>query len=147
MISVMVSKWVADAFGKEGIYSVWIAMRQYPWVPPTEFHDRGETAAQVMKSAQNIVVIRDDGSGCTLQELDQLLRTHRFHGFPVLREDQLLGYVTRDALWSALGELRPLIHDRGAKVSQSRYSLKIRHQACAESALSPRGWPVQMESS
>jgi len=99
---VMVSKWVADAFGKEGIYSTWIAMRQYPWVPPTEFRDHGETAAEFMKPAQDIVAVCDDGSGYSLQQLDELLRTHRFHGFPVLREDQLLGYVTRDGLWSAL---------------------------------------------
>ena len=104
MISVMVSKWVADAFGKEGIYSIWIAMRQYPWVPPAEFRDHGETAAEVMKPAEDIVVIRDLGSGCELQALDALLRAHPFHGFPVLREEQLLGYVTRDDLWSALGE-------------------------------------------
>ncbi|KAH9943797.1 chloride channel [Amylocystis lapponica] len=105
MISVMVSKWVADAFGKEGIYSIWIAMHQYPWVPPAEFRDHGETAAQVMKPADELVAIRDDGGGCTLQELDVLLNTHHFHGFPVLREDQLLGYVTREGLWTAMEPL------------------------------------------
>ncbi|OBZ72186.1 H(+)/Cl(-) exchange transporter 3 [Grifola frondosa] len=42
MISVMVSKWVGDAFGEDGIYAIWIAMRQYPWLPPREYRDNGE---------------------------------------------------------------------------------------------------------
>ena len=75
MISVMVSKWVADAFGKDGIYPTWIAMRQYPWLPAREYRDKGETAVHVMKPAENLVVVRDDGrGGCLLRELDALVR-------------------------------------------------------------------------
>lgn len=104
MISVMVSKWVADYFGKEGIYSIWIAMREYPWLPPAEFRDKGETAAHVMKPASDLVVIHDDREGCVLQDVDQVVRTYRFHGFPVVHGDQLVGYVTRDKLRTCLGE-------------------------------------------
>ncbi|KAI0831818.1 chloride channel [Trametes gibbosa] len=100
MISVMVSKWVADAFGKDGIYSTWIAMRQYPWLPAREFRDNGQTAAHVMKDAPNLVVIRDDGAGggCTLRGLEELARGQTFHGFPVVHGEQLLGFVLRDKL-------------------------------------------------
>ncbi|KAI0794494.1 chloride channel [Fomes fomentarius] len=98
MISVMVSKWVADAFGKDGIYSVWIAMRQYPWLPAREFRDQGQTAAQVMKPAVNLVVISDDGQGRTVGELDEIVRTHAFRGFPVVHGEMLLGIVMRDKL-------------------------------------------------
>lgn len=66
MISVMTAKWVGDAFGKDGIYSVWIAMRKYPWLPPVDYRDRGETAAQVMTPIERLIVIED---GCTLREL------------------------------------------------------------------------------
>lgn len=59
MISVMTAKWVGDAFGKEGIYSVWIAMRRYPWLPPVEYHDEGETAKNIMKPFADLVVIED----------------------------------------------------------------------------------------
>jgi len=59
MISVMTAKWVGDAIGKDGIYSVWIAMRQYPWLPPVDYHDKGETAADVMRSVQHLVVIEE----------------------------------------------------------------------------------------
>ncbi|PCH36364.1 Cl-channel protein [Wolfiporia cocos MD-104 SS10] len=102
MIAVMVSKWVGDYFGKEGIYTVWIAMREYPWLPPAEFHDTGETAAGVMKPAERLVVIEQDESGITLKDLKRTVDTHPFHGFPVLLGDQLLGYATRDNLIEAL---------------------------------------------
>ena len=103
MISVMVSKWVADAFGKDGIYSIWIAMRQYPWLPARDFRDKGQTAAHVMKPAGNLVVIADDGRGCTIRELDELVRRHKFRGFPVVHGEQLLGIVMRDKLRSCIG--------------------------------------------
>ncbi|KAI0372598.1 hypothetical protein BV20DRAFT_33678 [Pilatotrama ljubarskyi] len=105
MISVMVSKWVADAFGKDGIYSVWIAMRQYPWIPAREFRDQGQTAAHVMKPASNLLVIRDDGQGCTIKELDELVRRHTYHGFPVIHGDQLLGFVLKDKLRACIETL------------------------------------------
>jgi chloride channel 3/4/5 len=66
MISVMTAKWVGDACGKDGIYSVWIAMRKYPWLPPVAYRDKGETAAQVMTPIERLVSIED---GCTLGEL------------------------------------------------------------------------------
>lgn len=106
MISVMVSKWVADAFGEDGIYSTWIAMRQYPWLPAREFRDDGQTAAHVMKGAANLVVVHDDA---LLGELDELARTHAFRGFPVVRGDQLLGFVLRDKLQAAIGALREVV--------------------------------------
>ena len=103
MISVMVSKWVADAFGKDGIYSVWIAMRQYPWLPASDYRDKGQTAAHVMKPASNLAVIRDNGQGLPLKELDEITRTHSFRGFPVIHGDQLLGIVMRDKLRACVG--------------------------------------------
>lgn len=62
MICVMTSKWVGDALGKDGIYSVWIAMQRYPWLPPTNYHDKGETGAHIMKPFEELVVIEDEWS-------------------------------------------------------------------------------------
>ena len=102
----MVSKWVADAFGKDGIYPMWIAMRRYPWLPAREYRDRGETAAHVMKPAANLVVVRDGDRGCALRELDALVRARSFRGFPVVQGELLLGIVMRDRLRECLGEFR-----------------------------------------
>ncbi|KAM5536604.1 hypothetical protein V8D89_009699 [Ganoderma adspersum] len=105
MISVMVSKWVADAFGKDGIYPMWIAMRRYPWLPAREYRDRGETAAHVMKPATDLVVVHDGDGGCALRELDALVRARSFRGFPVVQGELLLGIVMRDRLRECLDEL------------------------------------------
>lgn len=70
MVCVMTSKWVGDALGKDGIYSAWIAMRQYPWLPPVDYHDQGETGAHIMKPLDDLVVIEDGSS--TVEELGAL---------------------------------------------------------------------------
>ena len=67
MIAVMTSKWVADAFGKEGIYAVWIALRRYPWLSTAEYRDEGETAESIMTPVDRLVLI--DNDDCTLDEL------------------------------------------------------------------------------
>jgi hypothetical protein len=63
----MASKWVGDAFGKDGIYAVWIAMRRYPWLPPADYHDKGETGALLMTPFNELVVIQDEA--CTVAEI------------------------------------------------------------------------------
>jgi chloride channel 3/4/5 len=68
MISVMISKWVADAFGPDGIYASWIALRRYPWLAPMEFRDNGEIAADAMTPVNNLVVLPE---GTHLGELGQ----------------------------------------------------------------------------
>jgi chloride channel 3/4/5 len=117
MIAVMVAKWVGDAFGKEGIYSLWIAMRRYPWLPPVEYRDSGETASQLMKPAHNLVVVEN---GMTLEEMGMLpsftmddLSLNKFKGrlvmrwnytgFPVVDKDKFIGYVVRDNLREYIG--------------------------------------------
>ncbi|TDL24076.1 Cl-channel protein [Rickenella mellea] len=105
MISVMVSKWVADVFGKDGIYSSWIAMRRYPWLAPVEFRDKGETAANCMVPFERIVTINADGM--TITELLDLLKSHSFYGFPVVTQrTRLLGFITREKLKSTVETLQ-----------------------------------------
>ena len=74
MISVMVSKWVADAFGQDGIYASWSALRRYPWLAPFEFRDNGEIAADAMTPVNNLIVLHD---GSPLGELSKY-RTSRW---------------------------------------------------------------------
>lgn len=68
MISVMISKWVADALGPDGIYASWIALRRYPWLAPIEFRDKGEIAADAMTPINNLIVLHE---GSPLSELSQ----------------------------------------------------------------------------
>ena len=102
--------------GKDGIYSVWIAMRRYPWLPPVDYHDKGLTGANLMKPLSQVIVIEDGVT--TVGDLKKLLAEYEFHGFPVIdNHREFVGYATRQELTTALGEkrnyylpsLRPLI--------------------------------------
>ncbi|ESK97796.1 voltage-gated chloride [Moniliophthora roreri MCA 2997] len=118
MISVMTAKWVGDALGKDGIYSVWIAMRKYPWMPPDDYHDKGETATGIMRPAEKLVVIEDGKS--TLEDLGHLLKSHGYRGFPVVdHQNLLLGYVTRDTIEASINH-----QHEGAKNQKCFFSSK-----------------------
>jgi len=87
--------------GKDGIYSVWIAMRRYPWLPPVDYHDRGQTGANLMVPLSQVIVIEDGVT--TVGELKRLLAKYEFHGFPVIDEHrEFVGYATRQELRLAL---------------------------------------------
>jgi len=105
MVSVMTAKWVGEAFGKEGIYPQWIALRNYPWIPPHEYRDKDErlTTESVMCPASQLMTI--EGARTTLGRLDQLVRSHDFNGFPLVQEEMLLGFVGREKLRLALEQL------------------------------------------
>ncbi|KAI0035335.1 chloride channel [Vararia minispora EC-137] len=108
MIAVMVAKWVGDAFGQEGIYPLWIAMRRYTWLPPVEYHDSGETAGQFMTPTANLVVVEN---GTTLEELGRLAMKWEFAGFPVVDNKKFIGYVTRA---NVREHIEPLLEEPGA---------------------------------
>lgn len=104
MISVMTAKWVGDAMGNDGIYAVWIAMRRYPWLPPVDYRDKGESAAHVMRSVSDLVVIKDGVT--TVKELLAIIKKHEYHGYPVTdKHGEYVGYTTRDALQLAVDEI------------------------------------------
>ncbi|KAN0129315.1 chloride channel [Lactarius tabidus] len=115
MISVMISKWIADALGPDGIYASWIALRRYPWLTPFEFQDNGEIASDVMTPADKLVVLHEgtplselSGSIELTNEQERVLDTWKYHGFPVVRDGILLGYVAREKL------KKPFLSETGA---------------------------------
>ncbi|KAH9004455.1 Cl-channel protein [Lactarius hatsudake] len=128
MISVMISKWIADALGPDGIYASWIALRRYPWLKPFEFRDNGEVAADAMTPADKLVVLHEGSPlgelsqysfllatrefiGLTRAWTERVLDTWKYHGFPVVRDGILLGYVAREKLKSFI---EPLLSESGA---------------------------------
>ncbi|KAJ3849426.1 Cl-channel protein [Lentinula lateritia] len=98
MVGVMTAKWVGDALGEDGIYNVWISMRQYPFIPPVDYNDEGRIAADAMRPFGMLNKIQE--SQATLQDIENLVNVHEFHGFPVVRGRELIGYATRDKLIS-----------------------------------------------
>ncbi|KAJ3772659.1 Cl-channel protein [Lentinula raphanica] len=124
MVGVMTAKWVGDALGKDGIYNVWIAMRQYPFIPPVDYNDRGKIAADGMKPFGMLVKIQEGQS--TLGGIETLTKTHEFHGFPVVRGRDLVGYATRDKLLSFLSlHLSTQTKDKKCRFFSTRQKLSL----------------------
>lgn len=104
MIAVMTAKWVGDAQGTDGIYSVWIAMRQYPWLPPVDFKDtQAVTGENIMKSADRLVKIEE--GNVTVADLGKMLARYGYSGFPVVNGQELVGYASRTKLQALLDAL------------------------------------------
>ncbi|KAJ3070525.1 hypothetical protein HK102_006642, partial [Quaeritorhiza haematococci] len=72
MVTVMVSKWVADAFSKEGIYDALIHLNGYPFLDNREEYEYGTTAAQVMTRVEDLDVIA--AAGHTIDSIGKALR-------------------------------------------------------------------------
>ncbi|WPH03780.1 Hypothetical protein R9X50_00666300 [Acrodontium crateriforme] len=104
MIAVMISKWVADAFGKRGIYESWIHFHGYPFLDNKDDSPVPDVpVAQIMTRIEDLVCIT--ATGHTIESLREVLREHRFRGFPVINSNRaavLLGYISRTELSFAL---------------------------------------------
>ncbi|KAF9433438.1 hypothetical protein BGZ76_009468 [Entomortierella beljakovae] len=107
MIVVMISKWVGDAFGKEGIFDGMILLCGYPFLDDKEEYRLNTTASQVMTPVEDLVVVTATGN--TLDSLDNLLHDTHYKGYPVvnsLRDMMLVGYISRTELRYAIDEAR-----------------------------------------
>lgn len=148
MISVMLSKWVGDAFGTDGIYESWIKVNGYPFLDNRDDAPVPDIpAAQVMTRLEDLIVL--PSSGLTIQMLDRVLKLHPCRGFPVVADNadaMLLGYISRTeltyALKSALSPPRSLPPEAGAF-----FGLNINTSAAtghdAEHSLDLRPWMDQ----
>ena len=61
MIAVMISKWVGDAFDKEGIYDAWIRLNGYPFLDTKIEYIWNTLASQVMTRVEDLTVITATG--------------------------------------------------------------------------------------
>lgn len=114
----MTSKWVAESIssavtGKStgSIYTEWIKLRQYPWLPPNvehEFRDGGHSARDwLVERRAHTVTLRE---GMSIGEIREIVNRREYRGYPIVienesleegsseREDILLGYVIRSTL-------------------------------------------------
>ncbi|CAG8449251.1 8998_t:CDS:10 [Scutellospora calospora] len=107
MIAVMISKWVGDAFDKEGIYDGWIRINEYPFLDSKEDYVYNTLASQYMTRVEDLMVIT--ATGHTLDSLDELLNETDYKGFPVvnnLRNMLLTGYISRSELRYAMDKAK-----------------------------------------
>ncbi|KAI0226835.1 H(+)/Cl(-) exchange transporter 3 [Lamellibrachia satsuma] len=106
MAAVMTSKWVADAFGKEGIYDAHIHLNGYPFLDSKEEFIHTTIAADVLRPRRGDppLCIVTEGS-MTVDEIEHILQTTDHNGFPVIVSEEsqcLVGFVLRRDLTLAI---------------------------------------------
>uniref|UniRef100_A0A3Q0R7Y6 Chloride channel protein n=1 Tax=Amphilophus citrinellus TaxID=61819 RepID=A0A3Q0R7Y6_AMPCI len=106
MAATMTSKWVADAFGREGIYEAHIRLNGYPFLEPKEEFEHSSLAVDVMRPRRNdpaLAVLTQEGM--TVGEVES---TH-YSGFPVVvssESQRLVGFVLRRDLLISIDNAR-----------------------------------------
>jgi chloride channel 3/4/5 len=125
MISVMLSKWIADAVSPKGIYEAWIQLNEYPYL------DNKDAAAIPHVSVSNIMTPLSDlktidaTRAYTIHELRAMLRGSPFKGYPIISSSSarnnidepmdrnlepsqhvLVGYISRTELTFALDQAK-----------------------------------------
>lgn len=100
MVAVMISKWVGDAFSRQGIYESWIHFNEYPFLDNSEEMIIPDIpASDAMTRIEDLVVLT--ATGHTIASLNAILETHPYRGFPVISDPQeavLLGFISRAEL-------------------------------------------------
>ena len=103
MVSVMVAKWVGDFITPGGIYDTHISINGYPYLDGKERFMHTTTCEEVCGSKKQLTKI--DASTVTVHDLQILLETTTFHGFPIVADEQLnivVGYISRNDLTHGL---------------------------------------------
>ncbi|XP_067303286.1 H(+)/Cl(-) exchange transporter 3 isoform X1 [Pseudorasbora parva] len=110
MAAVMTSKWVGDAFGREGIYEAHIRLNGYPFLDAKEEFTHTTLAREVMRPRRSdpplAVLTQDD---MTLAELQGIISETSYNGFPVIvsKESQrLVGFALRRDITIAIENAR-----------------------------------------
>ncbi|KAI9202265.1 chloride channel [Polychytrium aggregatum] len=107
MITIMISKWVANAYDKEGIYDGLIRLYGYPFLDSREEYKLGTVVTEVMAPVEELETISANGE--TIEGLDHLLQSTDFKGYPIVNSKQelvLVGFVGRAELRFALDRAR-----------------------------------------
>ena len=98
MVAVMMSKWVADAFGKSSIYNDLIHLKGYPHLDNKREYAFSERACDVM-TCRDLFVLSIQGN--TVDSIEALLAATSYQGFPVVTSHTamlVVGFISRDSL-------------------------------------------------
>ncbi|KAL6118259.1 clcn5 [Pungitius sinensis] len=110
MAATMTSKWVADAFGREGIYEAHIRLNGYPFLEPKEEFQHSSLTVDVMRPRRSdpaLAVLTQEGM--TVGEVEALVEGTRYSGFPVVvsqESHRLVGFVLRRDLLISIDNAR-----------------------------------------
>lgn len=108
MAAAVTSKWVADAFGKEGIYESHIQLNGYPYLDVRDEFTHRTLATDVMRPRRNdppLAVLTQDST--TVEDVETLIKDTDYNGFPVVvsrESERLIGFVQRRDLTLAISK-------------------------------------------
>ncbi|TGZ83997.1 hypothetical protein EX30DRAFT_96395 [Ascodesmis nigricans] len=97
MIVVGVTKAVSDWFGKGGIADRMIWFNGFPYLDNKEEHSFGVPVSQVMNEDVTVLPC----SGMTVAELEGILQSSNYQGFPIVQDRNslaIMGYINRSEL-------------------------------------------------
>uniref|UniRef100_A0A4W6FNS7 Chloride channel protein n=1 Tax=Lates calcarifer TaxID=8187 RepID=A0A4W6FNS7_LATCA len=110
MAATMTSKWVADAFGREGIYEAHIRLNGYPFLEPKEEFEHSSLTVDVMRPKRSdpaLAVLTQEGM--TVGQVEALVESTHYSGFPVVvsqESQRLVGFVLRRDLLISIDNAR-----------------------------------------
>ncbi|CAG00865.1 unnamed protein product, partial [Tetraodon nigroviridis] len=110
MAAAVTSKWVADAFGKEGIYESHIQLNGYPYLDVRDEFTHRTLATDVMRPRRSdppLAVLTQDST--TVEDVEALIKDTDYNGFPVVvsrESERLIGFVQRRDLTLAIKNAR-----------------------------------------
>ncbi|OQV03838.1 hypothetical protein CLAIMM_08828 [Cladophialophora immunda] len=121
MIAVMLAKWIGDVFSTRGIYESWIQFNEYPYLENKDDATMPHVLVSSLMTRVEEMKCLDANRLYTVEDLQNILRTTSYRGFPVVsfrkavgdvtetgshrqypRENTLLGYISRVELAFAL---------------------------------------------
>ncbi|GAA5956912.1 hypothetical protein JCM3765_006638 [Sporobolomyces pararoseus] len=145
MMAVMVAKFTADYFSKDGIYETWINLRNYPFLNNKAEYRRDDILVKhVMTKWNELTCLTDEG--WTVSQLEGLLDEQDYRGFPIVHSAQdrlLVGYLDRVELLSALAQIR----NNASTNAQTRcYFTQSRRRGRRIPLLPPSSPPIFEES-
>ncbi|XP_068390362.1 H(+)/Cl(-) exchange transporter 4-like isoform X2 [Eschrichtius robustus] len=110
MAAAVTSKWVADAFGKEGIYEAHIHLNGYPFLDVKDEFTHRTLATHVMRPRRGeppLSVLTQDSM--TVEDVETLIKETDYNGFPVVvpsDSERLIGFAQRRELIPAIKNAR-----------------------------------------
>jgi len=104
MMAVMITKWVGDASGIDGMYDELIRLNEYPFLDNKREYIFHKNARDIMTSIEEGLVILEQ-NGNTVTSLTEFLKNSKFSGFPIVNNKQeniVVGYISRQELTQGL---------------------------------------------
>ena len=123
MFSVLVAKWVGDAFGRESIYEELIMLNNYPFLDTKIDIEVSGTASDMISTHRQDLKLVTVCSN-TVESLREMVTRFNFTGYPIVTTEQeriLVGFILTEKLRLALENIMEVGAQDKSVVSFSKH--------------------------